>query len=151
MALNLTWAVINSILNLAVFLTYSLGLHNDVSCTICLIMLSFILVVYFVTENFIWQKYLLYIFTTWFGVQVGLGGMLWRAWSDSNQSLSRNNLIVMAMFFMSVVFTIGKFIMFTLYHTCCKQQVDKRESHKLLQMKQNKLYGKTNKINVNEN
>lgn len=109
-----------------------------ISTSISLIIIASIVTAYFILENFIWQKYLLYVFTPWIVLVVGLSGSLLRNW-NKNAPPTRNNLITFIILAGSVLFSVVKVVMFSLYHTVCKQRVDKKESHKLLQIKQNQL------------
>ncbi|CAF1032596.1 unnamed protein product, partial [Brachionus calyciflorus] len=54
-----TWLTLATNLNFATFLTYDCGINQDISSTIILFIILIIAVVYFIIENFIWQKYLL--------------------------------------------------------------------------------------------
>lgn len=136
LALFLTWVTIASNLNMATFLTYDLGVEYFIPTTIALLIVFALIVFYFVIENFVWQKYLLYVFTPWVVILVGLSGSLYKNWSSA--SPTRNNIITLIMLVCSSLLFVGKIVMFVLYHTYCRPSVDKKESHKLLQAKQNR-------------
>lgn len=55
-AFFLTWLSLATNLNFAIFLTYEAGLEVSISSTVALIVILLIVVVYFILENFIWQR-----------------------------------------------------------------------------------------------
>lgn len=134
LAFFLTWVTIASNLNMATFLTYGLGIELTLATSTALSIVFTLICLYFVLENFVWQRYLLYIFTPWCVVLMGLVGSLIKNWNGS--APTRNNYITLVMLVASVVFALIKVIMFALYRTVCRPSVDKKESHKLLQAKQ---------------
>jgi hypothetical protein len=139
LALYLTWVTIATNLNMAAYITYGLGVELTISTSLALGVVFLLILVYFIVENYIWQRYLLYVFTPWPVVLFALGGSLLKNWpSDANGQATRNNILTLVMFIVSVILFIVKLIMFGLYQTKCKPSVDKRESHKLLQAKQNR-------------
>lgn len=122
---------------MATYLTYDLKVELSLSTTIALGVIALLTSVYFLVENFIWQKYLLYVFTPWIVLAIALSGSLIKNWSQSVPT--RNNIITLIILSVSVLYSIVKVVMFSLYHTVCRQKVDRKESHKLLQMKQNQM------------
>ncbi|RNA30149.1 hypothetical protein BpHYR1_000739 [Brachionus plicatilis] len=131
-----TWVTIASCLNLATYLTYDLLIELSISTTCSLSILSFICVLFSIFENFIWQKYLLYTFSPWLVLLTGLSGSLYKNYPKNEQNLSRNNILTMCLLMACACFFVVKIVMFSLYKTIWKERVDKKESHRLLQAKQ---------------
>ena len=117
------------------------------SSLVILSVLGFVLLAYCILENFIWQKYLVYVISPWFVVILNNGGILIKNWVQSNPS--RNNMASLLLLVITVFFTFVKIIMFIFYHTTCKQKLDKNKSHMLLQELQNKTIKSRNKNNKN--
>jgi hypothetical protein len=137
MAFYLTWVTIASCLNLSIYLTYEANFEVSFSSSISLGIIAILVFIYFVVENFIWQHYLVYIFTPWLVLIIGLSGSLLKNYSF--QKPTRNNLITFGILIGSLLFSVIKLLMCFLYHTVCKEKLDRKESHRLLQCKQNKL------------
>ena len=126
---------------------YELGVEMNKSSLVILSVLGFVLLAYCILENFIWQKYLVYVISPWFVVILNNGGILIKNWVQSNPS--RNNMASLLLLVITVFFTFVKIIMFIFYHTTCKQKLDKYKSHMLLQELQNKTIKSRNKNNKN--
>lgn len=133
LAFFLTWTTIASTLNMATYLTYDLGIDLSVATTTALLIICTIMSIYFVIENFVWQRYLLYVFAPWCVILIALSGSLLKNWMAPP---SRNNIITLVVLVLAVGYTAVKFVMFGLYQTVCKPSIDRRESHKLLQAKE---------------
>ena len=120
---------------MATFLSYGgPGLEMTTATTISLVIIFTLMTAYFVMENFVWQRYLLYVFTPWCVVLVALVGSLLKNWNMS--APTRNNFITLVLLVFASAYTVCKIVMFGLYQTVCKPRVDKKESHKLLQAKE---------------
>ena len=117
------------------------------SSLVILSVMGFVLLAYCIFENFIWQKYLVYVISPWFVVILNNGGILIKNWVQSYPS--RNNMASLLLLVLTVFFTFIKIIMFIFYHTTCKQKLDKNKSHMLLQELQNKTIKSRNKNNKN--
>lgn len=131
-----TWATIASCLNLATYLTYDLSIELIISTTCSLSILSIICILFSIFENFIWQKYLLYTFTPWLVLLTGLSGSLYKNYPKNGENLSRNNILTMGLVLICACLFVFKIVFFCLYKTIWKEKVDKKESHRLLQAKQ---------------
>ena len=117
----LTWLSLASNLNFAMFLAYGSGIKMDIASTVALILILVIIVTYFILENFVWHRYLLYLFTPWIVLILALSGSMSKNWNAS--SPSRNNIITLILLIIVILMTITKIVMFILYHTVLKQRV----------------------------
>lgn len=131
-----TWVTIASCLNLATYLTYDLLIEMSISTTCVLTILLLIGMIFSIFENFFWQKHLLYTFSPWIVLISGIGGSLYKNYPKDYKILSRNNKLTMCLFIVFSCLFLIKIIMFCLYKTIWKEKVDKKESHRLLQAKQ---------------
>jgi uncharacterized protein YacL len=111
----LTWLSLASNLNFANFLSYSANIDQSIGSTVALVIIIGVIGTYFVLENFIWQRYLVYMFTPWFVVVVALIGSLNKNWSSS--SPNRNNIITLVLLICVIILIAIKITMFVLYHT----------------------------------
>lgn len=128
LALFATWLTLATNLNFATFLVYDCGANQDVASTIILFIILVIAVTYFIIENFIWQRYMLYNFTPWFVINFALIGSLVKNFKTSNPS--RNNIITLILLLITLLLAIAKIVMFILYKTACKKRVNRRICHR---------------------
>ncbi|KAG8584094.1 hypothetical protein GDO81_008682 [Engystomops pustulosus] len=75
-AVYATWTTIASLLNFAVALTYNGNIPNGTSTTVCLSLLAFEVLLWFILENFLFDKYVRYTLTVYPVVFVALSGVL---------------------------------------------------------------------------
>ncbi|KAG8543858.1 hypothetical protein GDO81_023536 [Engystomops pustulosus] len=75
-AVYATWTTIASLLNFAVALTYNGNIPNGTSTTVCLSLLAFEVLLWFILENFLFDKYVRYTLTVYPVVIVALSGAL---------------------------------------------------------------------------
>lgn len=121
-AFFLTWLSLATNLNFAIFLTYEAGVEVSISSTAALVVIFLIVVVYFILENFIWQRYLLYTFTPWFVLNLALIGSIAKNYVAS--SPTRNNIMTVVIFVIILLFTITKIVMCILYHSKLKHKLN---------------------------
>ena len=124
----LTWLSLASNLNFAIFLTYEAGVKVDIASTVVLIIILAVIIVYFVLENFIWQRFMLYLFTPWIVLIIALSGSVSKNWKS--ESPTRNNIITLVLLIIVILMAIAKLIMFVLYHTILKHRVNRRLCHR---------------------
>jgi len=97
MALYATWVTIATLLNFAIVLSYWGGLDQSVASTISLSVLLVEVLVYFVLENIVWDRYLRYTYAVWIVVIFALTGSVagnWRA--ESRNSIYSAVLLALA-------------------------------------------------------
>ncbi|RNA05135.1 hypothetical protein BpHYR1_049974 [Brachionus plicatilis] len=122
-----TWLTLATNLNFATFLAYECGAEQDAASTVILFIILTIAVVYFVIENFIWQRYLLYNFSPWFVINFALLGSVIKNYDASNPS--RNNIITIILLIITFLLAIGKIVLFILYKTACRRFANKKVFH----------------------
>ncbi|XP_068135704.1 uncharacterized protein [Hyperolius riggenbachi] len=91
-AVYATWTTIACLLNFAVALTYNGNIPNSTSSTVCLSILAFEVVLWFILENFVLDKYVRYTLTVYPVVIVALSGALDKNYKDS--SPDNNNIFI---------------------------------------------------------
>jgi hypothetical protein len=146
LAILATYLAINSALNSIQILDHSFSLEAIFADRILLFSILFLMSVYSYIENFILQKYLLYTFTPWILISYELNSNLISNLNQVNtlqaltfQQLSFNQNLNILVGVASVTLFALKLIMFILYKTTRRHQLDKSQSHKILQHKQEKL------------
>jgi hypothetical protein len=72
MAFYATWLSIASNLNFAIYIIWRLGADFQNAGTAALILVLCAIIVYFILENFVWKKYLIYQFSPWIVIIVAL-------------------------------------------------------------------------------
>ncbi|KAM3930791.1 uncharacterized protein RB166_004262 [Leptodactylus fuscus] len=75
-AVYATWTTIACLLNFAVTLTYNGNIPNSTSTTVCLSILAFEVLLWFILENFVFDKYVRYTLTVYPVVIVAVSGAL---------------------------------------------------------------------------
>ncbi|KAM9316171.1 uncharacterized protein PAF06_007148, partial [Gastrophryne carolinensis] len=83
-AVYATWTTIACLLNFAVALTYNGNIANHISTTVALSILTFELVLWFILENFVFDKYVRYTLTVYPVVIVALSGSLDKNFKDAS-------------------------------------------------------------------
>ncbi|KAM5164951.1 uncharacterized protein ACMZJ9_007351 [Mantella aurantiaca] len=91
-AVYATWTTIACLLNFSVALTYNGGISNSVSTTVSLSILAFEVVLWFILENFVLEKYVRYTLTVYPVVIVALSGSLDKNFQES--SPDGNNIFI---------------------------------------------------------
>lgn len=142
-----TCLTINSALNSSIqILKDSLSLDAELADRVLLGFILFLLIVYAYVENFVLQKYLLYTFSPCILITYELNSNLTANLKQIKtfqsltfQQLSFNQNLNILVGVVSVSLIALKLIMFTLYKTTRRHQLDKSQSHKILQHKQAKL------------
>lgn len=123
LAFYLTWLSLVTFINFAIYISYGLSANQATASTITLGLILGIILVYFIIENFIWQRFLLYVVSPWFVLLVTYNGILTANWQTVN--LNRNNIISLATFVVIVVCFAIKLLMICLYKTFCSHRYDK--------------------------
>lgn len=103
---------------------YACSVDVSTSGTIALFIILVLVVTYSVLENIVWPRYLLYMFTPWFVLNIALVGLITQNWKTTP---TRNNIIGLTLLIIIFVLTIIKIVMFILYQTKLKNRLAKRE------------------------
>lgn len=123
LAFYLTWLSLATILNFATYISYHLGARVDDASTIALFFIITLVVAYFVVENCVWQRFLLYVFTPWIVLIIAICGSMNKNYNSNNPS--RNNIITAVLLAIILTLAVAKLIMFFLYKTICFYRYDK--------------------------
>jgi hypothetical protein len=86
MALYATWVTIATLLNFAIVLSYWGGMKQTDASTVSLSILLAEVLVYFVLENIILEKYLRYTYTVWMVVIFALTGSISQNWTAGSRN-----------------------------------------------------------------
>jgi hypothetical protein len=126
-------------LNLTTFLSIQFNLETNISTKTIFVLISILLISYSYIENFILQKYFIYIFTPWFLIIYNLLTNLTCNLNSSFKDLNINENMNLLICILPIFLFLLKLLMFVLYKTIRKHQLDKSQSHRILQRKQDKL------------
>lgn len=94
-----TWVCIASCINLATFLQSDVGYSRSKAGSIALSTLLVILIVWFISENFIYSRYTKHTFAQYIVLAIALYGVLKRQWTDGRG----NQTYVVAIFVLSLL------------------------------------------------
>jgi hypothetical protein len=122
LAFYLTWLSVVAILNFNIFIRFMLAVEGTKASTIALSILLALMVVYFLVENFLWQRFLLYVISPWIVLLLTFDAMLTYNWYAG--FLNQNNYLTLAMFALTAVFLAAKLIMICLYKSLCSHRYD---------------------------
>ena len=64
-ALHGTWVTIATLINLGIVISYTGGAPQPTASTVSLSILTCEVILYFILENFVWERYLRYTFSVW--------------------------------------------------------------------------------------
>jgi hypothetical protein len=115
----LAWTSIASLINLAVTLQHEADMNGDDAATICLGILSGILLWYFLTDTISLDRYTRYLITPYVVVPYALAAVLDNNWDPE----ARNWMFSMALFAASVAFFLSKLIVMA-YRICTTPYAD---------------------------
>ncbi len=102
-----TWVSIATCLNLTIFLRYDLEINGSKAATGALCALLTLIVVWFVLENFILEKYVRFTFMEYIVLIVGLSGIIKKNWTDG----SGNQAFVLFLLVLSSVLLVVRLLM----------------------------------------
>ncbi|OWF39584.1 uncharacterized protein LOC110464883 [Mizuhopecten yessoensis] len=113
-AFYVTWVTVATHLNVAMVMHYSAGVANDISCTIALGMLTFFVMLWFVTENVLLDAYTRYLFSPYIVLVVALIGSI--AKNFDLELRYRNSILSVILLSMSGFFLFLKLIIIIVRH-----------------------------------
>ena len=102
----LTWMTVANHLGLGSVMLYVGDLNEETSATILFGILAVIAVVYFILENFVWERYLRYTYTFWIVAVWALIGIY-----VNNVDFSRNGIINLVLLIVAVVLGLAKLVL----------------------------------------
>ena len=102
----LTWITVANHLGLGSVMLYVGDLNQETSATILFGILALIAVVYFILENFVWERYLRYTYTFWIVAVWALIGIY-----VNNFDFSRNGIINLVLLIVAVVLGLTKLVL----------------------------------------
>ena len=102
-----TWGTIASQLNLTIAIQYNASLSKENSATVGLSILLSLVVVYFILESTIAERYLRYVFSVYPVIIWAGSGILADHWNDDEQE-QRNKIFTLAIVIIASVFLIAK-------------------------------------------
>lgn len=89
LAIYATWTTVATLLNVAMVMIYKGGVENSLACTIILGVLSFVIVLWFVLDNFVLDNYTRYTFTPNIVFVVALAGSVSKNFNlDTRETIS---------------------------------------------------------------
>ncbi len=109
LAFYATWVTIASDLNFVMYIVYRLGANSENAATAALVLLFLIVLVYFVLENFVWQKYLEFTISPYIVLVVAFIGILFKNWQADNPT--RNNIFSLTIAIIIAIFFVMKLVL----------------------------------------
>jgi hypothetical protein len=100
------WCTIASMLNLAIVLTYVVGVQQHIACTIVLSILAFQVIVYLHIDSIWFEKDFRFLFSPHFVLMWGLSGSLMNNWDFDNA----NSIVTVLLLSAAVLMTLVKII-----------------------------------------
>ncbi|XP_013413425.1 uncharacterized protein LOC106175817 [Lingula anatina] len=112
LAFYATWCTIASLLNTAIVLSYTIGIKQDIACTIVLGVLAGEILVWFGLDIFVFDRYTRYNFSPIIVLILALSGSLAKNWDPEK----RNSIITVAILGVAVVIGLVKVILMFYRH-----------------------------------
>jgi hypothetical protein len=125
LALFATWVALATSLSFTIFLKYSMGLQELTAGTVGLCIIMVLVCAYFLSENFFFKAYHIWLLTPWFVFLMALVGSIQANWIS--ESPTRNNIFTVALLAVSIVFASMK-LFNMIFEMMCKTHVPTLES-----------------------
>lgn len=122
LAFYLTWVSFLTIFNFATYITYNLLANQVDSGTVALSFILVLILIYFILDNFVWQRFLLNVLAPYIVIIIVLIGSLAKNFNSTN--ISRNNAFLLSIMLIASFLTILKCGMYYLYKTVCMHRYD---------------------------
>jgi hypothetical protein len=97
-----TWSLLAVVLNMAVWLKYSLGIDELLTGTIGLTIFALFMLSHFICDNYLYKRYLLWLITPSFVYLLAFISIVQGNWR--NEKSTRNNVYSIALLGISIVF-----------------------------------------------
>lgn len=108
LAMYAAWTTVATLLNVAMVMIYKGGVANDLACTIILGVLSFVILLWFVLDNFAFDKYTRYTFTPNIVFVVALAGATSKNFNVD--TMERNSIFLVSMLSTAAVLLLLKLL-----------------------------------------
>ncbi|XP_060070134.1 uncharacterized protein LOC132550134 [Ylistrum balloti] len=109
-----TWVTVATHLNLAIVMCYSGGVANDIASTTALSMLTFFVILWFMTENILLDNYTRYIFSPYIVLVIALTGSITKNFDLDLRY--RNSILAVILLGISGFFVVLKLIIILIRH-----------------------------------
>lgn len=107
LALFATWGTVASMFNFAVVLTYRTGAKLEVGSTVALAIFTLEIIVWWVFDNFVFEKLLRYLFTPYIVILFSIAGIISKNWNPQKS----NSIFTVSLFGVVVLFTCIKIVL----------------------------------------
>ena len=94
LAMFATWGTVASMFNFAVVLTYGTGAKLEVGSTVSLAIFTLEIIVWWIFDNFVFEKLLRYLFTPYIVILFSIAGILSKNWNPE----SSNSVFTVSLF-----------------------------------------------------
>jgi len=101
------WVTIATCINLVVTLTYKVGINATIAATVGLSVLSSVIIIWFIWENFVCYEYTRFIFAEYIVLIVGLSGVIKAHWTGGGG----NETFVLILLIISALLLITRIVL----------------------------------------
>ena len=102
-----TWGTVASMFNFAVVLTYGTGAKLEVGSTVSLAIFTLEIIVWWVFDNFVFEKLLRYLYTPYIVILVSIAGIISNNWNPH----ASNSIFTVSLFGLVSLLTIIKTVL----------------------------------------
>lgn len=114
LAMYATWTTVATLLNVAMVMIYEGGVANELACTIILGVLSFVILLWFVLDNFVFDNYTRYTFTPNIVFVVALAGATSKNYNL--KTMETNSIFLVAMLSVASLLLLLKLLILVYRH-----------------------------------
>ena len=104
-----TWVTVATCLNLTIFIQYDLEGNGSKTATGALCVLLFIIIAWFILENFVLESYTRFVFTEYIVLIVALSGIMKKNWTDGS---GNQGFVLFLLIFSAVLLAVRLFLIF---------------------------------------
>lgn len=114
MAFYAAWVTVASLINLVIVLVYEANVDQELASTIALGVLSFELVLWYILDNFVLDKYVRYTFSPYITLVIALSGCFTKNYNLD--TMYRNSIFILVLLCVAAVALVSKIITLIIRH-----------------------------------
>lgn len=103
LAMFAVWGTVAAMFNFAIVLTYRTGAEQEVSSTVSLSIFIIEILVWWIFDNFVFERYLRYLFTPYFVLIVSIAGIIAKNWDPEKMNAIFTLLVFATVIFLTII------------------------------------------------
>ena len=103
LAMFAVWGTVAAMFNFAIVLKYRTGAKQEVASTVSLSIFIIEILIWWIFDNFVFEKYLRYLFTPYFVLLVSIAGIISKNWNPNSMNAIYTLFVFATVFILSVI------------------------------------------------